>query len=130
MVLRAALRAAGWTKGEVDWFCIHQANYQILATIADRAGIDLAKTPMETFSKYANNSTNSVVTVICDQLGGKKVDKVIACAFGIGLSWGCVALNLSGMYNGGVSTYVEKKPLKSTSEVLDYYGKYFRKEIQ
>jgi len=122
--------AAGWTKDEVDWYCIHQANYQILATIADRAGIPLEKTPMETFSKYANNSTNSVVTVICDQLMGKKVDRVIACAFGIGLSWGCVALSLTGMYNGGVSTYVEKKSTVPTSEKLEYYGKYFRKEIQ
>lgn len=124
------VEAAGWKKEDVDWYCIHQANYQILATIADRAKIPLEKTPMETFSKYANNSTNSVVTVICDQLKDKKVDKVIACAFGIGLSWGCVALNLTGMYNGGVSTYVEKKKVVPTAEKLDYYGKYFRKEIQ
>lgn len=122
--------AAGWTKEEVDWYCLHQANYQILSTIADRAGIPLEKTPMETFSKYANNSTNSVVTVICDQLPGTKVDKVVACAFGIGLSWGCVALNLTRMYNGGVATYVEEKRPVPTSEKLEYYGRYFRKEIQ
>ena len=122
--------AAGWQKDEVNWYCIHQANYQILSTIADRAGIPLTKTPMETFSKYANNSTNSVVTVICDQLKGREADKVIVCAFGIGLSWGGVALNLSDMYNGGVSTYIEKKHIKATAETLEYYGKYFRKEIQ
>lgn len=97
------MAAAGWSNDDVGLFAIHQANKQILEMIISKAGIPEEKTPIDVFSKYANNSTNSVVTVLCDQ--AKPFGKTILCTFGIGLSWGGAALDLTGCYNGGISTY-------------------------
>lgn len=127
-LINEMLGVAGWDKDSVDCFALHQANKQILETIVAKAEIPLEKTPTETFTKYANNSTNSVVTVICDQLVGRSPAKVVACAFGVGLSWGAAALDLSQMHNGGIGTYVHRVAAKSVAEKLDQCGKYFRGE--
>lgn len=97
------MAAANWTNDDVNLFAVHQANKQILEMIISKAGIPTEKTPTNVFSKYANNSTNSVVTVLCDQT--QPFGKTILCTFGIGLSWGGAALDLTGCYNGGITTY-------------------------
>jgi 3-oxoacyl-[acyl-carrier-protein] synthase-3 len=104
-LIKACLREAGWSVADVDLFAIHQANRQILEMIVSKAGIPLDKTPIDVFSKYANSSTNSVVTVLCDQRKESKLGNTVMCTFGIGLSWGGAAIDLSGAYNGGITTY-------------------------
>lgn len=128
-LIRETVDAAGWQVEDVGLFAIHQANKMIVKSIAKKAKLPPENAPWETFSKYANNSTNSVVTVICDQLNGRKADKVIACAFGVGLSWGAAALDLSGMYNGGISFYEEQKKVVGVGETLEHYRKIFCGEI-
>ncbi|MBQ3344246.1 MAG: hypothetical protein IJG84_20275 [Kiritimatiellae bacterium] len=123
------MSAAGWTNDNVDLFSIHQANKQILGMIVAKAGIPLEKTPTDVFSKYANNSTNSVVTVVCDQPKERKIDKTIMAAFGIGLSWGAAALDLSGMYNGGIATYHTPADAPSREEQIEYWRKFFKGEV-
>lgn len=128
-LIRDTMVAAGWTNDGVDIFSIHQANKQILDMIIAKAEIPPEKTPTDVFSKYANNSTNSVVTVLCNQSPEMKMDKAILCAFGIGLSWGGAALDLSGMYNGGISTYHTPPDAPSRAEQIEYWGKYFKGEV-
>ena len=123
------MSAAGWTNDDVDLFSIHQANKQILEMIVAKAGIPLEKTPTDVFSKYANNSTNSVVTVVCDQPKERKIGKTVMAAFGIGLSWGGAALDLSGMYNGGISTYHTPADAPSREEQIEYWRKFFKGEL-
>lgn len=118
------MRVANWTVDNVDLFAIHQANKQIVGNIIDKAGIPLEKTPIDVFSKYANNSTNSVVTVLCDQI--KTLNKTILCAFGVGLSWGGAALDLSDCYNGGISTYSPQKNPLTRKEQINYWINYFK----
>ena len=113
---------------DVDYFSIHQANKQIVENIISRVGIPIGKTTTETFTKYANNSTNSVVTVLCDQLVGKSVNNVIICAFGIGLSWGCCLLDLRDMYNGGISTYYPHENQLTRQEQIVRWSNYFKGE--
>ena len=122
------LSAAGWSNDDVDLFSIHQANKQILDMIIAKAGIPVEKAPTDVFSRYANNSTNSVVTVLCDQ-AGHALGKVVLAAFGIGLSWGGAALDLSGMYNGGLSTYTTPDDMPSRDEQIEYWSKYFKGEV-
>jgi len=116
-LLLDTMAAAGWKNDDVDFFAIHQANKQIVDMIVDKAGIPPEKAPVETFTNYANNSTNSVVTVLCDTMKGRDVKNVILCVFGIGLSWGGAALDLSGLYNGGVDIY------KTPADALDRAGR-------
>ena len=109
-------------------FAIHQANKQIVETIVSKAGLPSEKASAETFSRYANNSTNSVVTVICDQLKNKPAQNVVICAFGIGLSWGCCLVDLSEMYNGGISTYIAETNKATRSEQIKHWINFFRGE--
>lgn len=125
-LLHDTMKAANWTADDVDLFAIHQANKQIVENIVSKAGIPPEKAPADVFSKYANNSTNSVVTVVCDQK--KALKNVVLCAFGVGLSWGGAALDLSGMYNGGISTYVSPKDKPTREQQIQYWIKYFKGE--
>lgn len=122
------VRAAGWTKDSVDLFAIHQANKQILDMIIDKAGLPVEKAPTATFTNYANNSTNSVVTVLCDQAYGREVKSVVFAAFGIGLSWGAAAVDLSGLYNGGVEVYHTPADALDRAERIDYWIRNFKGE--
>ena len=122
------LSAAGWTNDDVDLFSIHLANKQILDMIITKAGIPVEKTPTDVFSKYANNSTSSVVTVLCDQ-AEHSLGKVILVAFGIGLSWGGAALDISGMYNGGISIYKTPQDAPTREEQIEYWRKCFKGEV-
>jgi len=126
-LIQDVVHEAGWKAEDVDLFAVHQANKQILEMIAVKAQVPVERMPTETFSKYANNSTTSVVTVLCDQLNQSNSRKVIVCAFGIGLSWAAAALDLSKVYNGGISTYVEKKPFESDEEALKKWSEVFMK---
>ncbi|MBQ8631507.1 MAG: hypothetical protein IJ479_07300 [Alphaproteobacteria bacterium] len=127
-LIRQTMAEAGWTPDEVELFAIHQANKQIVGNIVDTAGIPAEKAPTEVFSKYANNSTTSVVTVLCDQPSGKEFGKTILCAYGVGLSWGGAALDMSGAYNGGISTYVTPKDKPGRQELIDYWINYAKGE--
>lgn len=125
-LLNDTMKAASWTADDVDLFAIHQANKQIVENIVSKAGIPPEKAPVDVFSKYANNSTNSVVTVVCDQ--NNTLKNVVLCAFGIGLSWGGAALDLSGMYNGGISSYVSPKDKPTREQQIQYWINYFKGE--
>lgn len=111
---------------EIDYFVIHQANKQIVENVARIANIPSDKTSSETFSKYGNNSTNSVATVICDQLNHNTVNNILISAFGVGLSWGSAVINIKDIYNGGVS--VMKNPSKSLTRMEQalYWAKQFK----
>ena len=118
------MAVAGWGTDDVSLFAIHQANKQILEMIISKAGIPADKTPTDVFSKYANNSTNSVVTVLCDQVG-KPLDKTILATFGIGLSWAGAALDLSGIHNGGITTYIPPANRPTRQEQIQHWLDYF-----
>ena len=124
------LDVAGLSKDDIDLFAIHQANKQIVENIVFKANIPPEKAPFETFSKYANNSTNSVVTVLCDQGYEKNLRHIMMTAFGIGLSWGSCILDISGLYNGGISTYHQSKiaPPPTREEQVNYWIKYYKGE--
>ena len=123
-LLKDTMDAANWNSDNVDLFAIHQANKQIVENIIAKAGIPFEKTPVDVFTKYANNSTNSVVTVLCDQ--NRKLKNVILCAFGIGLSWGGAALDLSGMYNGGIAHYITPREAPTREEQIKYWINFFK----
>lgn len=127
-LIKDTMTFANLTADEIDMFAIHQANKQIVQNIVSLANIPAEKAPTETFSKYANNSTNSVVTVLCDQGYNTSLKKVVLCAFGIGLSWGAVALNVENMYNGGISTYIPPQDKLTKEEQISYWIKYYKGE--
>ena len=123
------MAAAGWTNDDVSLFAIHQANKQILEMIISKSGIPAEKTPTDVFSKYANNSTNSVVTVLCDQ-SARQLGKTVLATFGIGLSWGGAALDLTGMHNGGITTYRPPANRPTREQQIEHWLNYYKGEIK
>lgn len=89
------LRSLGRDIGSYDGLVLHQANRQIINTIARRLGADAARTPVS-LDRYGNTSGASVLLTIADAWGGRSGPplELLLCAYGIGLSWGVASLCL------------------------------------
>lgn len=114
---------------DVDFFAIHQANKQIVDTIARHSKIPEEKYSSETFTKYGNDGVASVATNICDALSDKKVKNIVLATFGIGLSFSFAMIDMSETVNGGVNFYKTPKDMPSRKEQIDHWIKYFKGEI-
>lgn len=103
--INSVLEGSGTSKDEIDYFVLHQANKFILQNIADNADIPLEKMPMETLSKYGNQSCTSIPGAICDALKDEvstKKLKLCLSGFGIGLSWVSIVINTDKIYCSGI----------------------------
>ena len=124
--IRELLAFAGKGMDEIDFFALHQANKQIVETIVAKTGIPREKTSWETFSRYGNNSTTSVATVLCDQRGERPpLGRCLLSAFGVGLSWGSAIVGLEGCHNGGIGLYPTPEGLPGRAEQLEAWIRYF-----
>ena len=84
------------TPDDFDCFAFHQANLYILKQIAKKTKIDFERIPI-TLDRYGNTSGASAIVSLCDRYGKddeRKVIKVIACGFGIGISLGITAFEI------------------------------------
>ncbi|MDR1243460.1 MAG: ketoacyl-ACP synthase III [Deltaproteobacteria bacterium] len=79
-----------------DGLVLHQANLQIIKTMAKRLNMDPAKVPVS-LDRYANTSSASVPLTIADAYAGCEKEQlfILAAGFGIGLSWGVASLTIS-----------------------------------
>lgn len=87
---RTALKQAGWTHDEVDWFVGHQANLRILRAVAEELALPEQKLATN-IDRVGNTLTASVGLLLCDYASrGELVpgQRVLMSAFGAGLSWG------------------------------------------
>lgn len=119
------LEYSGKTIDDIDFFAFHQANGQIVNNIARSARLPKDKYSIETFRKYANTSTASVITVLCDILFEKAVGEVMLVTFGVGLSWGSCSLNMKSVKNSGISFYKAKEKM-TREEQINYWINYFK----
>lgn len=80
---------------DYDGLILHQANKQIIKTMARRLKADMSKVPM-TIEHLANTDGPSVTLTMVDAYAGRqeKQLKLLVSAFGVGLSWGVVSLTL------------------------------------
>ena len=71
-----------------DYVVFHQANKQIVKTLATKLQLDSSKV-LSSLDRYGNNSSASPLLVICDHLSKLDHDvHIFNASFGIGLSWG------------------------------------------
>lgn len=95
-------------KSQIDWFIMHQANKIILTNVAIAADLDLTKVPMQTLSKYGNQSSASIPCTLSDCLKEKLVKgrhKLLLSGFGIGLCWASCVVEVENLYCSSVHTY-------------------------
>ncbi len=100
LLLQNILAFAGKSKENVDYFILHQANKYIVETITQKSGIAASKVPSDTFSRFGNLNSASIVGVLCgtlsEELADRKVQAVLQ-GFGTGLSWGACQLELDNI---------------------------------
>lgn len=87
----------GTTPESYDVFAFHQANLYILKQIAKKTKIPFDRMPIS-LDRYGNTSGASAILSLCDRYGDSESDKtlkVMACGFGIGLSWGVASFDIN-----------------------------------
>ncbi len=87
----------GKSEADYDGLVLHQANAFILKRFAKRVKFPEEKVP-QSISRYGNSIGASIPVTIVDAYAGKtdKELSLLACGFGVGLSWGAVDLKLKG----------------------------------
>lgn len=109
--IKKLLKYVGITQEQIDYLCLHQANKQIIQTVATAAGFEEEKAPYFAFENYGNNTMVSIPTTINSVLKEKldiKKQKVLCSGYGNGLACASCVLTLENIYTSGIKTY--KKP--------------------
>jgi 3-oxoacyl-[acyl-carrier-protein] synthase-3 len=92
----ALLEFAGLSKEAIDYFVFHQANKMMNEKISSKLKIETAKVPYS-LATYGNTSSASIPLTIASQLKDAVTGahhKMLACGFGVGLSWGSALFDL------------------------------------
>ena len=126
--VKKLLEYSGKTVDDIDFFPMHQANGQIVKTVAMHSGIPKGKYSNETFTKYANCGAPSVLSNLCDVLQGKTFREVMLISFGVGLSWGCCIVNIENAFNGGIIKYHLPETIPTRAERAERWIGYFKGE--
>jgi len=94
--VRGLLDYAGVDIDSVDYLVFHQANRYILKNIAKRLKISEEKVPMGAVERFGNQSSASIPSAMCLELGQSlclgSQHQVLLSGFGVGLSWASALL--------------------------------------
>lgn len=94
--LQSVLEYSKQTKEEIDYFIFHQANLYMNEKIRKKLDIPLEKVPYS-LEDYGNTSSATIPLTICSRCSSddfKEKRRLLATAFGVGLSWGSVIFSL------------------------------------
>ena len=93
--IKEFLQTQGKSVGDYDGLVLHQANKQIVKTMARRLKVDMSKVPT-TMERLGNTNGASVTLTMVDAYAGSRKESLnlLISAFGIGLSWGVVSLTI------------------------------------
>ncbi len=86
-----------WDKETVGLFALHQANKFMVDNVRKRLKVPVDKVPVNV-ANYGNTGPSSIpllLSDLCSREHGYDLSKVLMSGFGVGLSWGSVAANLS-----------------------------------
>lgn len=86
----------GWNKEEVGLFALHQANKFMVDYIGKKLKVSSNLVPVNA-TKYGNTGPATIPLLLSDMCSTNQynLSKTILSGFGVGLSWGSVACNLS-----------------------------------
>jgi 3-oxoacyl-[acyl-carrier-protein] synthase-3 len=105
--IAAVMRQAAYEPAITDALVLHQANRFIISTLAKKAGIAEARTPMGVVEKYGNQSSASIPCALIDGLSARlesETLRVVGCGYGVGLSWGAFAGEFGPLTTTPIST--------------------------
>lgn len=93
--VQQVMSAAGWDVAAIDALVLHQANRFIVQTIGKRLGFPDDKVPIASLAAHGNLSSASIPGALVTELAPRLASgrrRLVLCGFGVGLSWGAVAL--------------------------------------
>lgn len=99
--IKNILRVTEQTVDDVDFFVFHQANFMMNEQIRRKCRIPEEKCPY-CLRDFGNNSSASIPLTIVTQmreqmLQATRPQKIVACGFGVGLSWGTACLQFDSV---------------------------------
>ena len=85
-----------WEKDDIGIFALHQANNFMVNYVRKKIKVAAEKVSMNV-TNYGNTGPATIPLLLSDVCSTQKynLDKVIMSGFGVGLSWGSIAANLS-----------------------------------
>lgn len=94
--INTIIEQMGWIKEEVGLFALHQANKFMVDYIGKKLKVASDIVPVNA-TKYGNTGPATIPLLISDICSQEKFNlkKVIMSGFGVGLSWGSIACDLS-----------------------------------
>ena len=99
-MLENAFKREKLTVDDFDWFFFHQPNRFMLQKLAEKAGLPQEKLPMNLVENYGNPSGSSIPLTAILSCGEKLTSRNFKCclsAFGSGLAWGVVFMNIGNL---------------------------------
>ena len=118
------LAYSGKTIADVDYFAIHQANKQIVTTVARWAGLPADKYSAEAFTKFGNCGAAAVTMELVNRLQKGPLGAVCLATFGVGLSWGFAMLDLRDVHVPPIITYRTPPDAMTREEKIKYWVNY------
>lgn len=96
-LIEDSLKFAGWEKNSVGLFALHQANGLILDFLRRRIKVEPERCPivMKNIGNTAGSSIPLMLSIKHKDFDKKNLERVLMCGFGVGLSLGTAAVNLS-----------------------------------
>jgi len=122
--IKSLMARANVEEKDIELLMLHQANKQIVQTIATSAGFPMEKVPYSAFENYGNQTISSIPSLICRELGGrmsKESVRMLCSSFGSGLSWASCVIEMGNMYCGGVLDFEKPADHKGRKSLLDYW---------
>lgn len=96
--IKALLNRSEISIDQLDYLVLHQANLFMNEKIRNKLGVPREKTP-NVLKNFGNTSSASIPLTIVSELCGAinshdKTLQILACGFGVGLSWGSILFSL------------------------------------
>ncbi len=120
------LALSGKSPEDVDYFAIHQANKQIVSTVARWAGLPKEKYSAEAFNKFGNCGAAAVTMELINRLQKGPLGQVCFATFGVGLSWGFALLDMKGVHVAPIAIYKTPADAMTRAEKIKYWIDYYK----
>lgn len=123
--IKSVLSFSGYKHSDIAKCCLHQANKQIVQTVACAAGFSIEDAPCSVFENYGNNTMCSIPSVLSEILSkeeSKLETKPYLCSgFGNGLVVATAILDLKNTYSSGIKNFEKDADFKTRSQWIDYW---------
>ncbi len=123
--IKKLMELSNTTEGDIKFLCLHQANKQIVQSVAAESGFPFDKAPYYAFETYGNNTMCSIPTTlntVVRDAGVADGDKILCSAFGNGLAVASMQITLDSRVKLlGVSDWTKPDWFMTRDEYIKYW---------